>query len=151
MNDLMESPFKAQQLSVFLENRAGRLAEVIRLLAQAGINIRGVSLADTSDFGILRMMVNDAQKADRTLTQKGFATGRTTVVAVEMPDKPGSLSAILQLLSSEDINVEYMYAFARRDVGRAVMVFRFEKVDEAIEILDMNHVTMIPAKELCEY
>lgn len=145
---MMESPFKAEQISVFLENRAGRLAEVIQLLAEAGINLRGVSLADTSDFGILRMMVSDVVKAGEVLERRGFATGRTTVVAVEMPDKPGSLSAILRLLSSESINVEYMYAFARRDVARAAMVFRFEKVDEAIETLGRNHVAMIPAAEL---
>lgn len=149
MNDLMDSPFKAEQISVFLENRAGRLAKVIQILADADINIRGVSLADTSDFGILRLMVSDVGKAVRALEARGFAAGRTTVVAVEMADEPGSLSAILQMLSRDGINVEYMYALARRDAARAMMVFRFEKVDEAIEILGGNHVAMIPAAELC--
>lgn len=151
MNDLMDSPYKAVQISVLLENRAGRLAQVIHFLGKAGINIRGLSLADTSDFGILRMMVCSPDNAGEILASKGFTTGKTTVVAVEMPDIPGSLNDILQLLSTESINVEYMYAFARRDPSLAVMIFRFENVDEAIELLDRNHVTMIPARELCDF
>ncbi len=151
MNDLMDSPYKASQLSVLLENKAGRLAQVIQLLASAGINIRGLSLADTSDFGILRMMLSNAAAAGELLAAKGFTTGRTTVVAVEMPDQPGSLNAILQLLSANSINVEYMYAFARRDPARAVLIFRFEKVDEAIELLARHDIVMIPAQELCGF
>lgn len=151
MNDLMESPYKAVQLSVLLENKAGRLAQVIHILGGAGINIRGLSLADISDLGILRMMVSDVAAAEKLLAAGGFTSGKTTVVAVEMPDRPGSLSAILELLSGERINVEYMYAFARRDPAQAVMIFRFEKVDEAIGLLDRNHVAMIPVAELCDF
>lgn len=146
----MKSPaiFKAEQLSIFLENRAGRLSEVIHLLALSGINLRALSLADTSDFGILRIMVCEIAKAEDILKKHGITTGKTPVVVVEMSDVGGSLDAILQLLSANDINVEYMYAFARRNLDKAVMVFRFDKIDEAITILARHGVTLIPASEL---
>lgn len=140
---------KAEQLSVFLENRAGRLAEVIHSLAEAGINIRALSLADTSDFGILRMIVCDQEKARTILKDKGFTLGSTSVVAVEVPDEPGGLDSVLQLVSRNGINVEYMYAMVRKEHGRAVMIFRFDKVDEAVELLAAHKFIIIPAQRLC--
>ena len=142
---------KAEQLSVFLENRAGRLAEVIHTLAEAGINIRALSLADTSDFGILRMIVCNQDKAKEVLKEKGFTLGRTSVVAVEVPDEPGGLDSVLQLVSKNGINVEYMYAFIQREHGRAVMIFRFDKVDEAVELLSRHKFAIIPAAQLCRF
>ena len=142
---------KAEQLSVFLENRAGRLAEVTHTLAEAGINIRALSLADTSDFGILRMIVCDHEKAKTVLKEKGVTLGRTSVVAVEVADTPGGLDAVLQLVSRNGINVEYMYAFVQRDQESAVMIFRFDKVDHAVDVLRDNGFTIIPADQLCEY
>ena len=111
---------KTEQLSVFLENRAGRLAEVTHTLGEAGINIRALSLADTSDFGILRMIVCDHEKAKVVLKEKGFTLGRTSVVAVEVPDTPGGLDSVLQTVSKNGINVEYMYAFVQREAESAV-------------------------------
>ena len=140
---------KAEQLSVFLENRAGRLAEVTHALAEAGINIRALSLADTSDFGILRMVVCDHEKAKTILKEKGFTLGRTSVVAVEVTDAPGGLDSVLQLVSRNGINVEYMYAFVQREEESAVMIFRFDKVDQAVEVLQANNLTIIPAARLC--
>lgn len=140
---------KAEQLSVFLENRAGRLAEVTRTLSDAGINIRALSLADTSDFGILRMIVCDHEKAKAVLKEKGFTLGRTSVVAVEVADRPGGLDEVLQLVSRNGINVEYMYAFVQRENESAVMIFRFDKVDQAVEVLQANNFTIIPAARLC--
>ena len=99
---------KVDQLSIFLENRAGRLAEVTRILSETGVNIRALSLADTSDFGILRLIVSDFEKAKDALKAGGFTVGRTTVVAVEVPDHPGGLHGILEMLRSAGINVEYM-------------------------------------------
>src|SRR5512142_2297213 len=99
---------KVEQISVFIENKSGRLAEIARLLGDAGVNIRALSLADTSDFGILRLIVNDREKAKTFLKEKGFTVSKTDVVAVEVPDRPGGLSSILQTLDSEKINVEYM-------------------------------------------
>ena len=136
---------KAEQLSVFLENRAGRLAEVTHTLAEAGINIRALS------FGILRMIVCDHEKAKTVLKEKGFTLGRTSVVAVEVADTPGGLDAVLQLVSRNGINVEYMYAFVQRDQESAVMIFRFDKVDHAVDVLRDNGFTIIPADQLCEY
>ena len=99
---------KAEQLSVFLENRAGRLAEVTHTLAEAGVNIRALSLADTSDFGILRLIVDDQEKAKSVLKEHSFTLGRTSVVAVQVPDTPGGLDSVLQFVSQHGINVEYM-------------------------------------------
>ena len=138
-----------EQLSVFLENRAGRLAEVTHALAEAGVNIRALSLADTSDFGILRMIVCDHEKAQAVLKAKGFTLGRTSVVAVEVPDTPGGLDSVLQLVSTHGINVEYMYAFVHRAAESAVMIFRFDNVEQAITVLQANNFTIVPAAQLC--
>ena len=140
---------KAEQISVFLENRAGRLADVTHTLAEAGVNIRALSLADTSDFGILRLIVCNHEKAKAVLKAKGFTIGCTSVVAVEVNDTPGGLDGILQLVSQSGINVEYMYAFVKRDRKSAIMVFRFDKIDQAIEILLANNYPIVPAADLC--
>ena len=138
-----------EQLSVFLENRAGRLAEVTHALAEAGVNIRALSLADTSDFGILRMIVCDHEKAQAVLKAKGFTLGRTSVVAVEVPDTPGGLDSVLQLVSTHGINVEYMYAFVHRAAESAVMIVRFDNVEQAITVLQANNFPILPAAQLC--
>lgn len=140
---------KTEQISVFLENRAGRLAEVTHTLAEAGINIRALSLADTSDFGILRMIVCDPEKAKTVLKGKGFTIGRTSVVAVEVPDNPGGLDSVLQAVSEHGINVEYMYALVQRDVDSAIMIFRFDKADRAVEVLRAKNFVIIPSDRLC--
>ncbi len=139
---------KCEQISIFLENRAGRLSEVTRVLAEAQINIRALSLADTSDFGILRLIVSDFEKAKQVLKDHGFTVGRTTVVAVEVPDKPGGLHSILDLLSGEGVNVEYMYAFVQQSGMNAVMIFRFDRTDQAIEILGKGGLKIIPGEVL---
>ena len=126
---------KVEQLSIFLENKAGRLAQVTKTLAEAGINIRALSLADTSDFGILRLIVNDTEKAINIMKEAGFTVGRTAVVAVEVDDKPGGLNNILEALSGQNVNVEYMYAFVQEGGGSATMIFRFDRIDQAIEVL----------------
>ncbi len=139
---------KVDQLSIFLENRAGRLAEVTRLLSEAKVNIRALSLADTSDFGILRLIVSDFEKAKETLKQNGFTVGRTSVVAVEVTDRPGGLHNILEILRDSKINVEYMYAFVQQSGSNAVIIFRFDRTDQAIEILQKNDIPIIPGDKL---
>jgi hypothetical protein len=139
---------KAEQISIFLENRAGRLAEVTKVLADNQINIRALSLADTSDFGILRLIVDDFEKAKTVLKENGFTVGKTNVVAVEVPDKPGGLHDILELLNAKGINVEYMYAFVTQSGKNALMIFRFDRTDQAIELLKENNLNIIPAEEL---
>jgi hypothetical protein len=123
---------KVEQISIFIENKSGRLAEITRILGDAGINIRALSLADTSDFGILRLIVNDVETAKAVLKEKGFTVSKTEVVGVEVPDRPGGLSSLLQTLDANQINVEYMYAFVERCGGNAVIIFRFDETDKAI-------------------
>lgn len=139
---------KVDQLSIFLENRAGRLAEVTKILNDAGVNIRALSLADTSDFGILRLIVSNFETAKAKLKENGFTVGRTTVVAVEVKDEPGGLHRILSTLQDADINVEYMYAFVQQSGNSAVLIFRFDRTDQGIEELQKNGFTIIPGEKL---
>ena len=139
---------KVEQISIFIENKSGRLAEITRILGDEGINIRALSLADTSDFGILRLIVNDAGKAKAALKERGFTVNKTEVVAVEVPDCPGGLSSILQTLDSQQINVEYMYAFVERCGGNAVIIFRFDETDKAISTLQANNFNVLQGARL---
>ncbi|TVM18403.1 amino acid-binding protein [Oceanidesulfovibrio indonesiensis] len=139
---------KVEQISIFLENKAGRLAEVTRILSENKINIRALSLADTSDFGILRLIVSDTQKAREALKENGFTVGRTTVVAVEVPDAPGGLANILEILSSQGVNVEYMYAFVHQSGKNAILIFRFDRTDQAIETLEQNNIKVVPGEKV---
>jgi hypothetical protein len=134
---------RVEQISVFLENKAGRLAEVTRVLAEAGSNIRALSLADTSDFGILRLIVDDNEKAKKALKEGGFTVGKTDVVAVEVEDRPGGLNRILNILSTNSVNVEYMYAFVQHSGKEAVIIFRFDDIDTAIRVLQENGVKVL--------
>jgi len=137
-----------EQISVFMENRVGRLAEVTRILAEANINIRALSLADTSDFGILRLILNDNRKAKEELKKAGFAVVTTEVAAVEVSDQPGGLHHILRILQKANVNVEYMYAFVQQSGANAVLIFRFNNLDEALRILKDNNVRVIEGEKL---
>jgi hypothetical protein len=139
---------KVEQISVFLENKAGRLAEVTKVLGEAGINIRALSLADTTDFGILRLIVDQYDKARETLKQHGFTVGKTEVVAIEVPDHPGGLAWVLQILSDSDVNVEYMYAFVQHSGKNAVIIFRFDNLERAIELLQQQGVRIYSGQEV---
>jgi hypothetical protein len=136
---------KVQQISIFLENKSGRLSEVTRILGDNDINIRALSLADTTDFGILRLIVNDADKANKVLKENGFTVGKTEVIAVEVDDRPGGLARILGILNKENINVEYMYAFVERSQDNAVIIFRFDDqfIDRAITLLKEEGITVL--------
>jgi hypothetical protein len=137
-----------EQISIFIENKFGRLAEVTRILGDAGINIRTLSLADTSDFGILRLIVNDTEKAKSVLKDRGFTVSKTEVVAVEIPDHPGGLADLLLALDKDGINVEYMYAFVERRGENAVMIFRFDETQKAIDTLSKNGFNVLPGERL---
>ena len=139
---------KAEQISIFIENKSGRLAEVTQILGEAGINIRALSLADTSDFGILRLIVNEQERAKTILKEKGFTVSKTEVVAVEVPDHPGGLARILQTLDGASINVEYMYAFVERCGENAVIVFRFDETERAITTLLSQGFTVLNGERL---
>ena len=133
---------KIEQLSIFLENKAGRLAEVTNVLGAADVNIRALSLADTSDFGILRLIVNDCEKARTALKDAGFTVSLTNVVAVEVPHVPGGLNSIVQLLGKKGINVEYMYAFMQKG-DNAVLIIRFNNPEAAIAVLQEADIPIL--------
>ena len=139
---------KVEQISIFIENKSGRLAEVTRVLGEAGINIRTLSLADTSDFGILRLIVDQTDKAQKVLKENAFTVNKTEVVAVQVPDKPNGLSGILQVLDGGKINVEYMYAFVERSGEDAVIIFRFDDIEGAIKTLTENGITVLKGEQV---
>ncbi len=139
---------KVEQISIFIENKSGRLAEVTTVLGFAGVNIRALSLADTSDFGILRLIVNDCEKAISALKAKGFTVNKTEVVAVEVPDQPGGLASILHILDKDSINIEYMYAFVERCGANAVIIFRFDDTDKAIKALSQKGFNILDGEQL---
>ena len=121
-----------QQLSLFLENKPAALAAPIQALADAGVNIYTLCVADTQSFGVLRLLVRDAPAAQKVLVERGFAPVLTDVVAVEVEDSPGQLAKILAVLAAREVNVEYMYAFAGFRAGRAALVFRFADPADAL-------------------
>ena len=137
-----------EQISIFLENKSGRLAEVTSVLSDAGINIRALYLADTSDFGILRLIVDDTEKARKVLKEKGFTVEKTRVVAIEVSDKPGGLSKILNTIKAEGINVEYMYAFVEKSGENAIVIFRFDELEKSIEVLRQAGIRILGGAEL---
>ena len=139
---------KVEQISVFLENKAGRLAEVTRILGESGVNIRALSLADTTDFGILRLIVDQYDLAREVLKSKGFTVGKTEVVAIEVPDRPGGLASVLAILAQAGINVEYMYAFVQHSGKNAVIIFRFDNLDEAISFLQKEGIHIYQGEEV---
>ena len=139
---------KVKQLSIFLENQSGRLAEVTGALGSEGVNIRALSLADTSGFGILRLIVNDVEKARKVLHDKGFTVRETDVVAIEVPDRPGGLAEVLDTLGSQSINIEYMYAFVEKSSDNAVVIFRIEDADRAVAALQAKGFRILQAQEL---
>lgn len=139
---------KVSQLSVFLENKSGRLADVTRALADANINIRALSIADTIDYGLLRLIVNDPSGAKKALASEGFTVTLTEVLAIEVPDKPGGLAGIIDVLSQAGLNIEYMYAFVGTSGENAIVIFRIEKVDEAIAALKARDVRILTGDKL---
>jgi len=139
---------KVKQISIFLENKSGRLAKVTKVLGENGINSRALSIADTTDFGILRLIVNDPDKAYKVLKEAGFTLGTTDVIAVEVPDVPGGLYQTLQILERAGINIEYLYAFVQKASSAALVVFRVEQLDEAVRVLQENGVRLLSEEEV---
>ncbi|MEA3401549.1 MAG: hypothetical protein U9R79_09950 [Armatimonadota bacterium] len=142
----------AKQVSVFLENKSGRLAEVCQTLGAHDINIRALCIADTSDFGILRLIVDDPDAAVDVLQSEGFSVGSTGVLALRIPDRPGGLGEVLEHLQAEEINVEYMYAFFITIAGDAVVLFKVADsvLDTTLGLLEEAGITVIPGQEVYE-
>ncbi|HEX8947798.1 MAG TPA: ACT domain-containing protein [Dissulfurispiraceae bacterium] len=139
---------KVKQISIFLENRKGRLHEALDVLGKARINIRALSIADTSEFGILRLIIPDPDKARKVLEKNKFTVRENNVIAVEVPDNPGGLAKVLAALNSSDINVEYMYAFVEKKKDKAIVVLRTEDVTAGIRALKKAGISMLKAEEV---
>lgn len=136
------------QISVFLENRTGQLAEVTKLLSDNHINLRAISIAESADYGILRIIVDDTQKASAVLLEAGNLIKMNPVVVVAVPDQPAGLSQVLSLLSEGKIDIEYMYALFTHQEGKAYMVFRTEDEDAFIRLLDSHGLSVVTPAEL---
>jgi len=139
---------KLRQISVFVENRTGRVAEVATLLRDGDINIRAITLADTHDFGIVRLIVNKVDEALKILRDNKFTALDTDVAALEIPDAPGSLCRVLDLLGKENVNVEYLYGFVERSGENAILIFRFEDADHALKVIQANGLRILSGEEL---
>ncbi len=139
---------KITQISVFLENRKGRLFEVCSLLGANDINIRALTIAETESFGVLRTVVDKSDAAVKLLREHGFVANFTDVVAIEVPDKPGGLATVLKVFSDNDVNIEYMYGFVEKFSEKALLVFRFEDTDFAQQVLAKHSISVVTKKEI---
>ncbi len=137
-----------EQLSIFLENKSGRLTEVTDTLGAQNINISALSLAETAEFGILRLIVTDPEKAARVLRQRHFSVNLTRVIGIIIPDVPGSLARVLKILSDDGISIEYMYAYAFAD--KASVVIRTENIEQTIETLQKHKIELLRASDVYE-
>ena len=139
---------KLKQLSVFLENKEGKLKNAIEILSRHEINIRALSIADTTNFGILRLIVNDLEKAKSALENDNYVVKLTEVIAVKVQDKPGGLNEMLTALYDQGINVEYIYAFVDSTDGQAIVVVKTEDIEKGINALESTNIKVLDAEEV---
>ena len=139
---------KITQISIFLENRKGRLYEVCSLLGANDVNIRALTIAETESFGVLRIVVDKSDVAIKLLRDNHFVANFTEVVAIEVPDQPGGLASILKILAENDANVEYMYGFVEKFTDKALLVMRFEDTDFAQQILAKHNIHVVAEKDI---
>jgi hypothetical protein len=139
---------KIKQLSIFLENKKGRLWKALNTLAEGNINIRALSIADTSDFGILRLIVPEPEKAKKLLEENNFVVKTKDVVAIELSDHPGGLSDVLKILNDSDINLEYLYAFVHEKKDKAIVLLRTDNLDQLIDVLNDGGTSLVPPEEV---
>jgi hypothetical protein len=139
-----------KQISVFLENKSGRLAEVTKLLGEGDIDISALSIADTTDFGILRLIVNKPEEAEKVLKDNGFTVSSTNVIAIAVVDEPGGLASALKVLGTESIGIEYMYAFVGKATNEALVILRVEEPKRAVKVLSDNNIRVLPAQAVYE-
>ena len=137
-----------KQVSIFVENTTGRLADVTRILADAGIDLKAATIADAADFGILRCIVEDADAAKKILNEKGFNASVSEVIAVSLDNKPGGFHRVLQILADEKIGVKYIYSTIKSAVGEAVIMMKAADNDKAIEVLKANNVKIVSIDEV---
>lgn len=135
-----------EQISIFIENTKGRLAEVCGLLGEKNINIKALTIAESPEFGILRVVLDNASQAKNVLKEHGFIVTSAQVVAVEVSDTPGGLAKALKILADNDINLEYMYGFVEKTSEKALMVFKLDNVEKAIDVLQKNNISIVDDK-----
>ena len=138
----------AVQISVFIENKEGRIKKAIDTLANAGVNIRALSVGDTTKYGILRLIVSDNEKAIESLEKDGFIVKKSEVVVVSVPDKPNGLNTTLTILDDADINLEYIYAFVSSQPDEAIVAIKVENIEKAIKALEENNAQILTEKDL---
>ena len=137
-----------KQISVFLENKQGRLANVTEILANSGVNLRAMSMADTSDFGILRLIVDDNAKAMAALSDAGFAVSQNDVIAVAFDDEVGAMARTLKIFEDNNINIEYLYVFFAQNDSKVVTVFRVIDTDSAIKVLQEKNICVLSEEDI---
>ena len=139
---------KIKQLSIFLQNRMGSLAKPLEVLTVADVNIRAMCMADTSEFGILRLVVDNPEKGKEVLEQNNFLVKITEIIGVEMNDAPGGLTSVLNIIKENNIDLEYLYAFTHEKEGKAILLLHSDDIDELIDVLQKNNVTIASAEEV---
>ena len=136
------------QISVFLENRAGQLSNITKVLSENGVDLRAINIAETQDYGVLRIIPADAQKASSVLLENGFIMAMTPVIAVAVPDRPGGLNSLLEALSEENIGIEYMYSVFSMNSGEALMVLQVGEAQKVSEILSTKGFRTVTIEDI---
>ena len=139
---------KIKQLSIFLQNRMGSLSKPLETLSDAGVNIKAMCMADTSEFGILRLVVDDPIKGKEALEEHNFLVKITDIIGVEMNDTPGGLTSVLKVIKDNEIDLEYLYAFTHEKAGKAILLLHADNLDKLISSLQENDIIIVPSEEV---
>ncbi len=139
---------KIKQLSIFLQNRMGSLSKPLEVLSDADVNIRAMCMADTSEFGILRLVVDNPEKGKEALEEQNFLVKITDIIGVEMNDAPGGLTSVLKVIKDNKIDLEYLYAFTHEKKGKAILLLHADKLDELTEALKENDIVIVSSDEV---
>lgn len=139
---------KIKQLSIFLQNKMGSLSKPLEILSDADVNIRAMCMADTSEFGILRLVVDNPLKGKEVLEENNFLVKITDIIGVEMNDTPGGLTSVLKIIKDNEIDLEYLYAFTHDKAGKAILLLHADKLEELIAAMQENEIIIVPAEEV---
>ena len=139
---------KIKQLSIFLQNRMGSLSKPLEVLSDADVNIRAMCMADTSEFGILRLVVDNPEKGKEALEENNFLVKITEIIGVEMNDTPGGLTSVLKVIKDNEIDLEYLYAFTHEKAGKAILLLHADDIDELISALKEKDIVIVPSDEV---
>ncbi|MCF0226569.1 MAG: acetolactate synthase [Methanobrevibacter sp.] len=139
---------KVEQLSIFLQNKEGSLHDVLEILKKGNLNLKALSLADASDFGILRIVVDNPDKGIKLLKDNGFLVKPTDIIAIEMDDTPGALANILGIIKKDKINLEYLYAFSHQKTDKAILVLHTDNLDDLISCLEKENIVIVQSEKI---